>query len=57
MSSSGLLSNPEEYAEKAIAELKRQLETAKSPSKKAKLNSKIFQWTRMLEVMRDTKHE
>ena len=54
MGSSGLLTNPEEYAEKAIAELQRQLETTKSKTKMVKIRSKIFQWTKMLELMRDT---
>ena len=54
MGSGGLLTNPEEYAEKAIAELQRQLETTKSKTKMVKIRAKIFQWTKMLELMRDT---
>lgn len=35
---------PHEYAKGAIAELRRQLETAQTDSKKARLNQRITYW-------------
>lgn len=54
MSSTLLLTNPEEYAARAIATLEDQLLTAKSEYRKIKLNSRIIQWKKTLELLNQT---
>jgi hypothetical protein len=54
MSSKLLLNNPEEYARRAIDVLEWQVSTAKSTNKKARLNSKIQQWKKTLELLSDS---
>lgn len=51
MSNSLLLTNPEEYANRAIATLEYQLLTAKSVNRKVKLTSRITQWKKTLELL------
>lgn len=46
-----LLKNPIEYAKSAILCLELQLETAISSYRKIKLNSKIKQWKKFVELM------
>lgn len=46
-----LLSDPEEYARRAIQIITQQLQTAKSPSRVAKLNSKLHEWQRVLQIL------
>ena len=48
-----LLIDPEGYAKGAIAELKRQLQTVKSPRRKKRLESRIVGWEKTLEVLGD----
>lgn len=51
MSNTLLLTNPEEYAKRAIATLEYQLLTAKSDYRKVKLTSRITQWKKTLELL------
>lgn len=51
--SSKLLVAPEDYATDAIRELKRQLETVKSPNKKRKIQARIVKWEKALNVLGD----
>lgn len=46
-----LLREPITYAKKAVAILEYQLETAKSSYRKIKLNSKIKEWKKFVELM------
>lgn len=46
-----LLKNPIEYAKSAILCLESQLETAISSYRKIKLNSKIKEWKKFVELM------
>lgn len=54
MSNTLLLTNPEEYAKRAVACLEYQLVTAKSQYRKIKLTSRIKQWTKTLELLRES---
>lgn len=46
-----LLKNPLLYARKAIEALESQLDGAKSSYRKIKLNSKIREWKKFIELM------
>lgn len=46
-----LLKNPMSYARKAIEALESQLDGAKSSYRKIKLNSKIREWKKFIELM------
>lgn len=54
MSNTLLLTNPEEYAKRAIACLEYQLLTAKSEYRKVKLTSRITEWKTTLELLSQT---
>lgn len=54
MSNTLLLTNPEEYAKRAIACLEYQLLTAKSEYRKVKLTSRIAEWKTTLELLSQT---
>ena len=51
MSHLNLLSDPEEYARKAIRIITQQLQTAKSTSRVAKLTSKLHEWQKVLQIL------
>ena len=51
MSHLNLLSGPEEYAQRAIQIITHQIQTAKSPSRVARLNSKLREWQRLLQIL------
>lgn len=46
-----LLLNPEEYARRAIAALETQLGTAISPKRKVRLESRLAQWKKTLQIL------
>lgn len=54
MSNKLLLNNPEEYARRAIDVLEWQVSTAKSSNKKARLNYRIQQWKKTLELLSES---
>jgi hypothetical protein len=54
MSAEVFLLNPEEYARRAIAALETQLSTAISPKRKMRLESRLAQWKKTLQIFCET---
>lgn len=57
MSNSILLNDPEKYAKTAISIIEWQLSTAKSVARIAKLNSRLVQWKKTLEILNDNESQ
>ncbi|CAB4141199.1 hypothetical protein UFOVP410_38 [uncultured Caudovirales phage] len=51
MINSVLLNSPKEYAKSAISIIEIQLKTAQSPARIAKLNHRLKQWKKALELL------
>ena len=52
-----LLRNPLGYAKKAILVIESQLESAKSSNRKIKLNSRLSQWKKFVEMMESERND
>lgn len=51
MTAPTLINSPEEYVSRAIGVIEHQLTTAKSPHRIARLESKLLQWKKALEIL------
>jgi len=56
-SSIELLKNPLGYAKKAILVIESQLETAMTNNRKVKLNSRLSQWKKFVEMMESEQND
>jgi hypothetical protein len=52
-----LLVDPERYATEAIVVIEDQLTRVKSPKRKAKLENKLSQWKKTIEVLNEEKED